>query len=121
MVLDWDIEMDPAFKPADLVSIDLYFSDTNNGAGTNTFITSISLGAGQQSVETDFDTGIPAYSTYGANTGYWIYANMSSNITTSNCIVSIPVATFGDTDGVGPLTIIPRLIRKSLNSSGLSL
>ena len=103
VVLDWDISM-TTFKPGDLVSIDLYISDTNNGAGTNTFITSISLGANQDSVVTDFDTGIPAYTTYGANTGYWIYADMSSNITASDCYVKIPIGTYGDTDGVGPDT-----------------
>ena len=104
MILDWDISMESGFKPGDLVSIDLYFSDTNNGAGTNTFITNISLGTGQQSLVTDFNTGIPAYSTYGANTGYWIYADMSSNIPAASCFVKIPIASYGDTDGVGPDT-----------------
>ena len=103
VVLDWDISMDSGFKPPDLVAIDIYLSDTNYGAVV-TFVTSISLGPGQSSVVTNFDTGIPAYTTYGANTGYWIYADMSSNIPASDCFVKIPVASYGDTDGVGPDT-----------------
>jgi len=103
VVLDWDISMD-AFKTGDLVSIDLYLSDTPGGTGTNTLVASISLGPGpQSSVVTDFDTGIPAFSSYN-NTGYWIYADMSSNITGATCFVKIPVASYGDTDGVGPDT-----------------
>lgn len=102
VVLDWEISM-AIFKPADHVSIDIYLSDTPGGTGTNTLVVNISLGSDQSSVVTDFDTGIPAHSSYN-NTGYWIYADMSSNITGSSCLVTIPSGTFGDSDGVGPDT-----------------
>jgi hypothetical protein len=54
-------------------------------------------------VEVDFDTQIPAFSTYGT-TGYWIYVAVTSNIVGANCIVSIVSGGFGDTDAVGPDT-----------------
>lgn len=103
VVLDWDISMDPGFKPNEVVGIDLYLSDTNNGSGTNTFVATISLSPAQSSHELDFNTGIPAYTSFGTNLGYWIYADISMTAgSASDSYVKIPSGTFGDTDGVGP-------------------
>ena len=102
VVLDWNISMDPAFKPADVVSVDLYLSDAYS-AGFLSLVANITLSPGQSSVQTDFDTGLAAYSGYHT-TGYWIYANISLAGSTSNAFVSLPSGTFSDTDGVGPDT-----------------
>jgi len=105
VVLDWNISFDPAFKPADRLIVVLYLSDAYNGGagGANTLVANIALGPGQSSVEVDFDTGIPAYSTYHT-TGYWIYAAISISSSFTNAYVSLPSSSFGDTDGVGPDT-----------------
>lgn len=110
VVLDWDISMAANFKPADLFACDIYLTDAYNGGagGNNYLVANISLGAGQSSVEVDFDTQIPAFSTFQTTgyqtTGYYIYVVLSSNITGSNCIVRGITGGFGDTDGVGPDT-----------------
>jgi len=104
VVLDWNITFDPSFKLGDRLIVVLYLSDAYNGGNGNVLSTvaNITLGPGQSSVVTDFDTQIPAYSTYNT-TGYYIYVVLSSNIPASNCIVTITTG-FGDTDGVGPDT-----------------
>lgn len=103
VVLDWDISMDPGFKPSDVAQIDLYLSDTNNGSGTNTLVANIPLAQGQSSHQVDFNTQIPAYTNYGTSLGYWIYADISMTAgSASDSFVKIPSGTFGDTDGVGP-------------------
>jgi len=110
VVLDWDISMAANFKPADLFACDIYLTDAYNGGAGNVLylVANISLGAGQSSVVTDFDTSIPAFSTFQTSgymtTGYYIYVVLSSNITGSNCIVRVISGGFGDTDGVGPDT-----------------
>lgn len=101
VVLDWDIFFDPAFKPTDVLSVDLYLSGAYS-AGLLSPVTNITLGPGQSSVVTNFDTGLAAYSGYHT-TGYWIYANISIASSLSNAYVSLPWG-FGDTDGVGPDT-----------------
>jgi hypothetical protein len=105
VVLDWDISMDPSFKPADTFTCDIYLTDDYNGGngGLLSPVANITLSPDQSDVQTDFDTGIPAYSTYGT-TGYWIYVSVTSNIVAGNCIVTIDSGGFGDTDGVGPDT-----------------
>jgi hypothetical protein len=105
VVLDWDISMDSNFKPADEFYCDIYLTDdyNNRSGGVLSPVANFTLSPGQSNVETDFDTGIPAFSTYGT-TGYWIYVAVTSNIVGANCIVTIDSGGFGDTDAVGPDT-----------------
>jgi hypothetical protein len=113
VVLDWDISNDPAFKPLDMLTVDLYLSDAHP-TGFLSYVATINLSPGQSSVEYDFDTGIPAYSTYNT-TGYWIYAAISS--TSSNAFAKITARS--DTDGVGP--DLSRQNNPSFNGAGVNV
>ena len=113
VVLDWDISNDPAFKPLDMLTVDLYLSDAHP-TGFLSYVATINLSPGQSSVVTDFDTGIPAYSTYNT-TGYWIYAAISS--TSSNAFAKITARS--DTDGVGPN--LSRQNNPSFNGAGVNV